>query len=593
MDGSQFAIFPKSNEKNRELQTFYSRNITTPIINNILQPDKQIENFPLPEQNIFNNKNTNVMFSKIEEERQSENTIHKPKPIDFTLPVNTKQDINHENNFQELMKNRDLDDLKIQINNPTVSNKIKKKDINDIISKPKNQINKEILNDYNAIQSENIPFIEKVINTNNSIDYNSIIDGLDENLLLVDEIIDKPDIKHIIEYKSTILKNNKSSFDKETEQKNIYLTILSKYRNINIYPSPTNFTLPLVNPHVKILNNLFFKNNDKINDKNNDIPFNIDKIKNILSIECLDVIIPKNNFILQEPYLWLCINEWGSSNIGTGVPNNAFARLKPIPIDKESPYITMRPHILERQTPASINDKITCSILTSDGESFDIDDKMNINNIIDEDVTILEINNINNIKENDLIYLYSLYNEEIIDFYPNIYIDILSINNKLKNLTMTLRLFYDKDTNILDNKIKQLIDNKNLEFIVSNYLSNDDLLFLEINGLQTNIFKILNIENNIITIQYSQNEKKNIKPKKITKIGFIKKRNDGYQSSDKKNLTYKGGVIIKKIQKSSDNLSTKIYLNNKYIYNNNSNNKYFFLQRNKQISYMFRITYLE
>ena len=83
-----FAIFPESNAKNRELQTFYGRNFTAPLHNPVLHPEKQIESFPPPQQDRTLN-NTKMMFSKIEEERKMENV--KPA-FDFPLPVNTKDE---------------------------------------------------------------------------------------------------------------------------------------------------------------------------------------------------------------------------------------------------------------------------------------------------------------------------------------------------------------------------------------------------------------------------------------------------------------------------------------------------------------------
>ena len=107
--------------------------------------------------------------------------------------------------------------------------------------------------------------------------------------------------------------------------------------------------------------------------------------------------------------LWLCINEWGSSNIGTGVPSGAFARLKPMVIDRYSQYITMRPHILERQFSDNLNDTLTFCLLTSDGEDFNIDEKINIENVNENIIEIKNENIKENIEVNDLIYLYSKY----------------------------------------------------------------------------------------------------------------------------------------------------------------------------------------
>ena len=496
-----FAIFPESNAKNRELQTFYGRNFTAPLHNPVLHPEKQIESFPPPQQDrTFNN--TKMMFSKIEEERKMENV--KPA-FEFPLPVNTKDEnkiqekrenvkpafdlsYKNENKFQEMMKNRENDDLHIE--------KAHFKD-----------------------------------------SYNSIVDGLDENLLKVDEVIDKPE-----------------------NEKTVYLTISSKYRDTSIYPSPTHFTLETETNTIYLSDEILFKENR----------VNVDfTLNNIISIECLDVVIPKSDFILQEPYLWLCINEIGTSNIGTGVPNGAFARLKPMPVDKNSPYITLRPHLLERQILTKINDKLTFRILTSDGEPFEIEDKVEIK----VNSNKLEIKN-TDIKENDLLYLYSIQNE-VIGFYPKVYIHSLSV---AKNI-MTLRLFLDKE-NDSDNKISKFIDkNTKIRIIASKYLSVGDFLFLE-SDKEKNKYKIIDIKDDIISLEY-----KSVKPKKITKIGFIK-QGIGYQSNNKEDINYKGGVLVKDVKKVDDKMI--ISLKNNY----NINNNYFLLQRNKQVNYMFRITYL-
>ena len=626
LDSTQFSIFPESNLKNRDLQTFYSRNFTPPVTNPILHPEKQIENFPPPQQDRTPSNNTKKMFSKIEEERTNEKNIKKPPQIDFTLPLNTKENINHENKFQELMKKREIDDITL--------NKDLNTDKNILNS---NKIDNSKTNSYKIHQEIDNSFFS---NKNSNLEYNSIVDGLDDNLLNMDDIIDTPHIKHPNISNQTPERQNNQTFperqnnqtfperygqtperqnnqtperqnnqtpEKQNNQtperygqtperygqtperyvqlsekieKTIYLTILSKYRNTDIYPSPTNFTLSLKKKEsniVKLSDEILFK--ETFPDENNEFILNdIININNIISIECLDVVIPKNDFILQEPYLWLCINEWSSSNIGTGVPNGAFARLKPISFDKESPYITLRPHILERQSPLKMSDTLTLKIVTSDGEPIDIEDRVELK-------TIQYVNNsINletdkNIKENDLIYIYSLY-DEVIGFYPNVYIHSLTVNKSKQNISF--RLFLDKDANISDNKIGKFIDkDTKIRIIASKYLSVGDLFVIDVDK-ETNKYKILDIKDDIITIDY----KKNIK--KITRIGFIKQKKEGYSSKNKQDIHYKSGVQIKKVDVSES--ISKLHLKN-YTFDNT--NQYFLLQRNKQISYMFRITYLE
>ena len=655
LDSSQFSIFPESNLKNRDLQTFYSRNFTPPVTNPILHPEKQIENFPPPQQDRTPSNNTQKMFSKIEEERTNEKNIKKPPQIDFTLPLNTKENINHENKFQELMKKREIDDITLNKdlntdknilnsnkidNSKTNSNKIDNSKTNS------NKIDNSKTNSYKIHQEIDNSFFS---NKNSNLEYNSMVDGLDDNLLNMDDIIDTPHIKHpnisnqsnqsnqanqtfperhnnqIPERHNNQIpeRQNNQTPDRQNNQiperygqtperhnnqiperygqtperqnnqtperygqtpekieKTIYLTILSKYRNTDIYPSPTNFTLSLKKKEsniVKLSDEILFK--ETFPDENNEFILNdIININNIISIECLDVVIPKNNFILQEPYLWLCINEWSSSNIGTGVPNGAFARLKPISFDKESPYITLRPHILERQSPLKMSDTLTLKIVTSDGEPIDIEDRVELKTIQSVNNSInLEIDK--NIKENDLIYIYSLY-DEVIGFYPNVYIHSLTVNKSKQNISF--RLFLDKDANISDNKIGKFIDkDTKIRIIASKYLSVGDLFVIDVDK-ETNKYKILDIKDDIITIDYNKNIKK------ITRIGFIKQKKEGYSSKNKQDIHYKSGVQIKNVDVSES--ISKLHLKN-YTFDNT--NKYFLLQRNKQISYMFRITYLE
>ena len=174
-----------------------------------------------------------------------------------------------------------------------------------------------------------------------------------------------------------------------------------------------------------------------------------------------------------------------------------------------------------------------------------------------------------------------MYSEEVTGFYPTVYIH----NIKANGTTLSLRLFLDTDANNSDNRIGNFIDSESKHRIISSkYLSIGDLLFLEY-GIKSksisNKYEIIDIKDDIITINFPQ-EKKNI-PKKITKIGFIKMKKDGYTSSKKEDINYKGGVVVKKVD------SDTIYLEKEF----DTNNKYFFLNQKYQTSYMFRITYLE
>lgn len=650
IDNSQYSIVPQSTGKNRELKTFYAREFTQPLNTSSLYPTENLDNFPISQNNTHVN-NTNVMFTQIEQERTNENISKKPKPIDFMLPQNTKDDINHESKFKELMKKRELDDGDIlnkipnnkKIEQPEYesdsssssnipSNNTSKltspiNNVSKLTSQQKSNINFEPLSNDNAFFIQNNK-------TSPGIQYNSIVDGLDETLLTTTEFMDAPlnnkSFSQVSNIKNIPQNFPQSSFSKmslaslvsakpnkvslasnglapvgsdasrilrirealptdlcsvgDRRQQTIYLTVLSKYRNSHTYPLPIHFSIPFIKTEeqntVKVSNEIIFKYNS-----NNQTIIDIDNIKNIISVECLDVVVPNTQTILREPYIWLCVDEWGSSNIGTGVPNGAFARLKAVPGNTTSSYITMRAHILERQTPDTINTQLTFRLLTSDGEPLDTTDINDKTDIISFNKNMVEISPNHNVKEGDLLYIYSLYSEEVTGFYPNVYIHNIKVNGTLNKETLSLRLFLDTDANNSDNRIGNFINNSSKhQIIASKYLSVGDLLFLEYVKSKTinDKFEIIDIKDDIITINFPQQAKKYI-PKKITKVGFIKIKKDGYVSTKKEDINYKGGVIVKKVDKN------KIYLEKEF----NTNNKYFFLNQKYQTSYMFRITYLE
>jgi len=603
---SQFSIFPGEDRTNartgkpRELKTFYAREFTQPVNSPSLHPSQHLDNFPAPT-NVDSSKNfTNVMFTQREQERSGENAARKPKPIDFALPQNTKDDINPENKFKELMRKRETDD-------DTLRNKLPKPKESNI---PPTEQHK-----FDPIPSDDSFFIQN--KTSDGPRYNSFMDGLDENLLNADEIVDVPQSlkkqvpgnndyppsrppprpKHSpqqINNQPTSAFNSREipkvvheKIEKvEKEPKTIYLTVLSKYRNSSTHPSPTNFSIPLVKSDekniVKIDGEIIFK----YTDSNNTI-VNLENINNILSVECLDVVVPKCNTVLREPYIWLCVSEWGSSNIGTGVPEGAFARLKQIPGNSDLPFITMRAHILERQRPDTVNTQLTFRLLTSDGEPFEIKDRVDVINIKNKDTSnIIEVPDNHDIKENDMLYVYSLYTKEVIGFYPNVYVHGVKVSGKSDTATLSLRLFIDTDPNNSSNKIGTFADDADKKSIIaSKYLSIGDLLFLEYTKTNkiTGQFKIIDIKNDIITIKFPQKGRK-FTPKKITRIGFIKKKKEGYVSHSKEDINYKGGVYVTKVDKNN------IYVSGDYEI---ENNEYFLLKRKSQTSYMFRITYFD
>ena len=562
------------NDSRNQMKSFYSRESIKPIKNPLLHPNNKLSEFPKPVNNTLlkNEVNLDNRFKQIEEERNN-SIVKKPKPIDFTLPKNSLplNNINPENKLNELMKLRNNMDIKINLENKSNQNTNKNNKI-ELIKK--------------EIPSKDTfkPFVDNTFSNNNLVSFDNLknnklgtfMDGLDNKLLEAKEIIDKPN--NLKEPPTPI----KSQITNTT-----YLTILSLNRNSFTYPSPLSFNINFISDtndikYTKYQDEILFENQyDTKNQKPN--------INEIISIECLDVVLPKNNIISQEPFLWLCIKDWGLTNFGTYVPDNAFARLKII--NEKNNFITLRPHILERQTPLTFPNKLEFEIKNSTGNTINIDDRIEIKNtnknsleinslekdikFSETDIEILE-RDTKILKKGDRIYIFSLYSNNVIGFYPNIFMHDIKINKKN---TMTFRLFIDKNGDKSNRIGKYIKDNDKKQIFAYKYLNTDDLFFLEYKKTSKK-YKIIDIKNDLITIQFPQ--KRKYIPKNITRIGFIKKNNKGYTSNNINDINFIGGHIIKNIN------------NNIIILDNNiiiPNNKYFLLQQKKQSNFMFRITY--
>ena len=550
----KFNNLPIDNSQDK-IKSFYSREPIQPIENPLLHPNKQITNLPKPINNLSlkNEINLKDRFKEMEEERNS-NGIKRPNPIDFSLPKNSipLNNINPENKLNELLKIRNNLDSKIESEKNTNLNQkntnLNKKNTNlnkNQIQTINNSLNSKA--DTNAnIENTDTKSVFKPFTENNFLSNNfsqnmvsinnlknnlgTFMDGLDNKLLEVNEVIDKPDIKSNkkINIKKTLNLNEPKIL------KTKYLTIHSLKRNSNIYSSSLSFAINFLNKnekyekYEKYENEIIFEKKILNNNKPN--------INEIISIECLDVVLPSNNTILQEPFLWLCIKDWGLSNIGTYVPDNAFARLKIV--NEKNNFITLRPHILERQTPIKFPDNLSIDIKDSTGNKIDIYDRKEIKNIIKNTFSITEKNNI---EKGDKIYIYSLYPDEITGFYPNVFMYDLKINKKN---TMTFRLFIDKNNNN-SNRVSKYIKNEDKkQLFVFKYLNNNDLFFIEYikNKKISKKYKIIEIKNDLITIEFPQQRK--YIPKKITRIGFVKMNDSGYTSNNNNDINFKGGHTV-------------------------------------------------
>ena len=516
---------------------------------NPIQPEQKPSLYPndnvdyIPRQDRFVQKNTNDMFKIIGEERKDKNS--RPKEIDFRLPENTKPDF-LENNFDSNDKptyNSFLEGLDEKL--------FEQREINDFPIKNTNRFPPQQMNDTNR-------FPPQQMNDTNQFPPQQMNDT---NRFPPQQI-------------------NDISISDEVQKKYCYIHISSKYRNTSIYPSPTYFSSFIVTKKnkkdVKIQDTIIFTDDEIISDSQL-------KDKDIISIECLDVTMPKIDSIIKEPHIWLCIKEWESLNIGNGIPNNAFLRLKPVLYYKDLQFVTCRGHLLEKQTSNKLNDKITLELLKSDGEKININDKTEIKSI---DNNILYVNNHSNL-EGDRIYIYSMYSNEITGFYPNVFIHDLKVE-KENNQSLSFRLFIDNSPNDINNKISIFSNtNDKTNIISSQYIQKDYMIYLEyVKTKNTNmkgIYKVLDVKNDIIMIEFPQTKKTFI-PKIITKIGFIKKNENGYLSDRIEDINYKGGCLISKVE------NNKIYIDN--TFKTDDYNKYFFINSKNQINYMFKVTYV-
>jgi hypothetical protein len=499
--------------------SFYGREMIRPIQDNGLYPISKFNNIPVNSSN-FITHNVKESFNILEQQRIQETERKIGPNIDFSLPKNTKDAINPENRFKEMMKIRNEEDFM-------------------------NKDEKQLLN------------------------HSSIVDGLDEKIFEQEEIIDIPMTTSPVLQKNItddILTDSVSSFIPQehisNNNKNIfYLTINSRNRNNTHNSSSTDFKVSFKKdePEEKKINGVTIYKTTKKED------INIPDINFIENVICLDVVLPKTDEIIREPYLWLCVEEWGKLNYGTSVPENAFARLKPMHTITESSFITFRAHMLEKHTSLPFDNTLSFSIMSSDNEKIEINDKFEIKEFKDNYFTK---NSTEDYNIGDTLYLYQKYGD-IVRFYPNMFLyDVKSTRNGL-----SFRMYVDTESNNPE-KLGSYNGESNRRPVIPTFLNVDDYFCFSYSKNDT-IFnqkhKIVRLNNGVVEIKYGDNNV-NFVPNNMLNIGFIKKSNNGY---------YNGRVKI-----------LRIIDNYVYIDKNFDNNEYFILHKKLQTSFMFRLEYV-
>lgn len=562
------------------------------------------------EYNTKDRQSTSSALTRIENERAELFRKENPKVIDFALPkVKEEDDSNPEDRLQQMMLERKKDDQQL-ISNEQDEQEVVRSPPNDAnVQKSKVFMQKKRMQeserssehqDHQGLYDRREQSMYKDNNNINSIYQNNadstysdhppftqdnFVNGLDEDLLMADNVKDSPistfgkqsyqELPQAISYtkgNDTLRGPNFiGTLEPETsgfaggDTRDIYLTIHSKYRDYSIYPSPYEFKLNTEESNEETIDvieddQLLFRETKQAKDAE----LNFDDLQDIMVVECLDVSVPKSLVeVFEEPYLWLCIDEWGAANIGTGVPKGAFARLKPIPSNSDSRFVTMRAHVLERHVLKNqVVRSLTFRLLRADGEPIQQTDH-------------LLLKDSHKMDKNSWVYLRSFYPDksQMTCFQNNVYIYSLKFSKKQE---LSFKMYVDKsDEDKKENK--QSHTNKIGSYrgkkikhtlSVNKYLSKGDLFFLQIPENQYIYCPILDISADTITIKFDKI------PKTINRIGFLRKDMRGYSSDNKDHICYKGGTKLQTV------LDTILPY---------SQEDYLVIRREEQVSYMFRL----
>lgn len=532
---------PRIPIRKREITALQDRQMTSHQIQqrSSIHPKQNFEEFPtLPQSTRNTHENVGDAFKRIETERVGLTKKDNPKQVDFSLPKE-KDDIDPEERFQKMMEERYHDDK--------------------ILSQKSN-----IEQDSSVIKKDNL--VDNLVDNESHSPFTSdkFMEGLSESMLNTSSVKDIPDIVPIstpprssyhLPEKLKTPENPENPEDHEDNDRvrDIYLTIHSKYRDASVYPSPYDFTMTTDSfdkdsSDVRLNNHLLFISEDKGLDPD----LSVDDLKGLTVVECLDVSLPKTlPEVFEEPYLWLCIPEWGGSNRGTGVPKGAFARLKPVPSNINSNFVTMRAHVLERQIVNNDNQtSLSISVLTSDGHPLSFENSSLSRRLEDK----------------DRVYIRCLYppKSELTNFQPNVCMYSLKYNKKREELSFKMYVTEEKD---IQNKIGSFRNEKiKTKLPVNRYLSENDMFFIE-TPEESQYCKILNVSDDTVIIKTPE------KYIKINRIGFLKHNPRGFTSNNKNDVHYTGGVQYKKM---SDML--------KY-----DKDSYIMLPKKEQTSFMFRL----
>lgn len=569
--------------QNTHLQNTHLLN-THPQQNVSLQPTENIENFPKKEQKEL--PNTNTMFQELEKMRSSEFSSSKPKNIDFSLPENTSGSSTNTSIEKLVQERKEIENIYKNTYTPpasTLSTSTQPSSTNTYQEQPSYQSFTEGITTIEPITEQPTP------QTNIQVYKNRVIDSMDEKEHTENNFIEQSleqsleksveqsverNITNYIQSLQNIPPNTQfnTTQDEPKEEKITYISVSSLYRK-NKHQSSTNSLFSWKNKEkdIEFENTILYTNTAKYNNT----MYSIVPIDTILSVECLDVIVPKIHLFEKEPFVWLCIQEWRvenvGENLGTNIPKHAFTRLKEVYNNDSSPYISLKSHIFDRKTPTKLQNSLSLELRTSDNTHIECNDTINIQKILSS--TSFQLSTTENIEKNDVLYIFSYYPEHYIPFYPEIYLYDIKIHQKN---TLSFRLCIHTNTEDIHNKICTF-SKDDITIPIETYISTNDLFFIEYkkrNKTISSSYPIQKIQNGIITIQFPQTTK--YIPTNITKIGFYSMSNEGYT------------IDTVKVQDIQDNNTITIDKEQSW----KDWNTYFVLSKKQQIHYYFRVHHL-
>jgi len=498
------------------------------------------------------------------------------KLLDPPRPVNTHEnikfsvdepEIDQKEAYEEMLKKRGLSSNKnVSFENKSVHSEDDDDNIFNIndISKPPDDVINDVINDFNI---NGLTY-----NMSTPIDdiSNNIIPHGDNRMPMGDSsLIDKR--QNIDSLLGPVPRASSVNMSVKTH----YITIDSRFRNLELYPDPSNFQIIFKNENI---------------------------YSNVKSISLVHCSIPNINI---TPYLKFYIDELPSNFITIGSTDKYFSKL--IGCDIYNSTNTFRniksvaEDVLFEETSSGIIDKMTCNIQTSLNEPlFHFNDKIYITKMENINGNIkIHSNNIDGkrLSNNDIIYIYNT-TPSINDrrsFDKDIVISAMDIieyknENNQKLVKINANYFSYIQSNNMEVDAQSMLKNDKMEMEEKGYnfeeLLNADTDYLYIRYKNTDssiiyedMIKIYNIIGEDLIIIKPDNYHNDI-GYEIQEFKYARRKTEGYNVDDKKSLYYKGGHRVYEVGTNSFCIhSVEI----------GEMDEAFYIHHNNQINYTFKV----